>query len=249
MATTVKRSTAEAATKRSSAPAAKRSSAPAAKRSSAPAAKPAIPGGPDLKKALAPFYSPPRDPVLVDVPELDYLMLDGKGAPEASPTEPSPEFQQAFQAIYPILYTLKFGLKPEGLVVPVLPLEALWYTADDLSFDMNVPAERWSWRVLMPVPDCVTPERFEDARAEVRRKKGDTPALGRLRLERWREGRSAQVMHVGPYADEPPTIERLHAFIAAQGLRQRGAHHEIYLGDPRQTDPARLKTVLRQPVE
>jgi hypothetical protein len=221
----------------------------AAKRPSATAAKPANPQAPDLRKALAPFYSPPREPVLVDIPELGYLMIDGHGAPEESATEPSSEFQQAFQALYPLVYTLRFALKPEGLVVPILPLEALWYTAGDLSFDMNFPPERWSWSVLMTVSDCVTPERFEDARAEVRRKKGDTPALARLRLERWCEGRAAQVMHIGPYAEERPTIERLHAFIAAQGLRPRGAHHEIYLGDPRRGDPAKLKTVLRQPVE
>jgi hypothetical protein len=203
---------------------------------------------PELKKRLTPLFRPPTDPVLVDVPELAYLMIDGHGAPEESATEPSPEFQQAFQALYPMIYTLKFALKPEGLLLPIPPLEALWFTADDLSFDMNVAPEKWRWRVLMAVSDDVTPKRFEDARAEIRRKKGDTPALARLRLERWREGRAAQVMHIGPYAEERPTIERLHAFIAAQGLRPRGAHHEIYLGDPRQTDPAKLKTILRQPV-
>jgi hypothetical protein len=101
----------------------------------------------------------------------------------------------------------------------------------------------------MATSDVVTPEVFESALVEVRRKKGDSEALGRLRLERWREGRSAQVMHVGPYSEERPTIERLHAFIAAQGCKPRGAHHEIYLGDPRRADPAKLKTVLRQPVE
>jgi hypothetical protein len=129
-----------------------------------------------------------------------------------------------------------------------MPLEALWFTAADGSFDMNVPAEKWRWRVLMIASDDVTPEVFDRAVAEVRRKKGDSPALGRLRFERWREGRSAQVMHIGPYSEERPTIERLHAFIAAQGSQPRGAHHEIYLGDPRRADPAKLKTVLRQPV-
>jgi hypothetical protein len=203
---------------------------------------------PDLKKRLTPLYRPPCDPVLVDVPELGYLIVDGEGAPEDSPTEPSTEFQQAFKAIYPVVYTVKFRLKRDGLTTPILPLEALWYTSDDWTFDLNVPPEKWRWRVLMAVSDDVTPAVFDEAVAEVRRKKGDTPALSRLRLERWCEGRCAQVMHVGPYAEERPTIERLHAFIADQGLRMRGAHHEIYLGDPRQTDPAKLKTVLRQPV-
>ena len=203
----------------------------------------------DLKHELKPFLHPPRTPVLVDVPELGYLMIDGQGAPEESATQPSPEFQQSFGAIFPVLYTMKFRLKRDGLVLPILPLEALWMTADDGSFDVNVPPESWSWRVIVAVSDDVTPPVFEEAVAEVRRKKGDSEPLRRIRFERWREGRCAQVMHVGPYADERPTIEGLHAFIVAQGLRMRGAHHEIYLGDPRRTDPARLKTVLRQPVE
>jgi len=205
--------------------------------------------GADLKKALTPFLRPPREPVLVDIPELGYLMIEGHGAPEESATQPSTEFQQSFQAIYPVVYTIKFRLKRDGLVMPILPLEALWFTGPGGSFDMNVAPEQWGWRVLMAVSHDVTPEIFDEAVAEVRRKKGDSNALGRLRFERWREGRCAQIMHIGPYAEERPTIERLHVFIAEQGLRQRGAHHEIYLGDPRQGDPAKLKTVLRQPVE
>ncbi len=205
--------------------------------------------GPDLKKALSPLFNPPREPVLVDVPELGYLMIDGRGAPDEGAEYPTTDFQKAFAALFPVVYTIKFGLKREGVAMPILPLEALWFTADDESFDMAVPPERWGWRALLAVSDDVTPAVFDAAVTEVRRKKGDSEMLGRLRLERWREGRSAQVMHVGPYSEERPTIERLHAFIAAQGCRPRGAHHEIYLGDPRRGDPARLKTVLRQPVE
>jgi hypothetical protein len=203
----------------------------------------------DLKKALKPLLNPPREPVMVDVPELGYLMIDGHGAPEETATEPTTEFQSSFGAIFPVLYTVKFRLKREGLAMPILPLEALWMTAADGSFDMAVPPEDWSWRILVAVPDDVTPAVFDEAVAEVRRKKGDSTCLGRLRLERWREGRCAQVMHLGPYAEERPTIERLHAFIAREGCRRRGAHHEIYLGDPRRGDPSKLKTVLRQPVE
>jgi len=205
--------------------------------------------GADLKKALSPLFNPPREPVLVAVPELGYLMIDGHGAPEESATQPTTEFQQSFAAIFPVVYTIKFKLKREGCFMPILPLEALWFTNEDFGFDMNVPQEQWGWRVLMAVSHEVTPTVFDEATAEVRRKKGDSEPLGRLRFERWREGRCAQIMHIGPYADERPTIERLHAFIAAEGLHPRGAHHEIYLGDPRQTDPAKLKTVLRQPVE
>jgi hypothetical protein len=208
-------------------------------------AEPAIP---DLRKLLAPLYRPPREPVLVDVPELAYLMIDGKGAPDEGADYPTTDFQRAFAALFPVVYTIKFRLKRDGLAMPILPLEALWFTGEDESFDMNVPPAEWGWRALLAVSDDVTPQVFEEALAEVRRKKGGSDALDRLRLERWSEGRCAQVMHIGPYSEERPTIERLHAFIAAQGCQPRGAHHEIYLGDPRRGDPAKLKTVLRQPV-
>lgn len=204
---------------------------------------------PDLRKALRPLFNPPRQPVLVDVPELGYLMIDGRGAPEETADAPTSEFQQAFGALYPVVYTIKFALKPTGIAMPILPLEALWFTGEDGSFDMEVPPERWGWRALLAVSDDVTPAVFDAAVAEVRRKKGDSEALSRIRFERWREGRCAQVMHIGPYSEERSTIERLHAFIAAQGCRRRGAHHEIYMGDPRRGDPAKLLTVLRQPVE
>jgi hypothetical protein len=203
----------------------------------------------DIKKMLEPFYRAPREPVFVDLPEVGYLMIDGKGAPDEGAEYPSTDFQRAFAALFPVIYTIKFALKPAGVVVPVMPLEALWFTEPDGGFDMNVPAGEWGWRVLMAASDDVTPAVFADAVAEVRRKKGDSDHLRRLRLERWREGRSAQVMHIGPYSEERPTIEWLHHFIAAGGCKPRGAHHEIYLGDPRRADPAKLKTVLRQPVE
>jgi len=203
---------------------------------------------PDLRKRLLPFYSPPRTPVLVDVPELSYLMIDGRGAPTEPDDGVETDFQKAFGALYPMVYTIKFRLKRDGMAMPMLPLEALWFTADDGTFDMEAPRQDWGWRAVLPVVDEATPVIFAEALAEIRRKKGDSEMLGRVRLERWCEGRSAQVMHVGPYADEKPTIEALHVFIAASGLRPRGAHHEIYLGDPRRADPAKLKTVLRQPV-
>jgi hypothetical protein len=203
----------------------------------------------DLKKFLVPLLNPPLEPVFVDVPELGYLMIDGHGAVDEWEGSPANELQRAFAALYPVVYTIKFALKPAGKVVPILPLEALWFTGENREFDVDVPKDRWAWTVLMAVPDVVSTAVFAGAVAEVRRKKGNSDALDRLRFERWREGRCAQVMHIGPYLDEGPTIERLHAFIAAAGCKRRGAHHEIYLGDPRRADPAKLKTVLRQSVE
>ena len=101
--------------------------------------------GADLKKALLPLFNPPREPVLVDIPELGYLMIDGHGAPEESATQPTTEFQQSFGAIFPVVYTIKFRLKREGCFMPILPLEALWYTNENFGFDMNVPPEQWDW--------------------------------------------------------------------------------------------------------
>jgi hypothetical protein len=203
---------------------------------------------PDLRKRLAPLLAPPREPVLVEVPELGYLMVDGRGAPTGEDGDAPSEFQLAIGALYSVLYTVKFALKAKGIVVPALPLEALWFSAGGASFDMTSPPSGWSWRAIIAVSDDVTPAVVEATVTEVHAKKGTTPALERLRHERWCEGRSAQVMHVGPYSAEAPTIERLHAFIAAQGLRPRGAHHEIYLGDPRRAAPERLRTIIRQPV-
>ena len=204
---------------------------------------------PDLKRRLAPLYAPPTRPVLVDVPALNYLAVDGRGAPDENADEGTTEFQRAFGVLYPIVYTIKFKLKRDGVIVPIMPLEALWFTGDNESFDMDVAPEKWGWRALLAVSDEVTQPVFDGAVAEVRRRKGDLDKLADLRLLRWQEGSCAQVMHVGPYSAERPTIEGLHAFISEQGLRPRGAHHEIYLGDPRRADPAKLKTVLRQPVE
>ena len=202
----------------------------------------------DLKRRLAPLLAPPREPVLVDVPELGYLAVEGRGAPTGGESEGTSEFQLAIGALYSVLYTAKFALRRSGVLVPVLPLEALWFSVGCAAFDMTSPSFGWSWRALIAVPDDVTPEVVGATVTDLRARRGTTPALDRLRHERWCEGRAAQVMHIGPYGEEAPTIERLHAFIAAQGLRPRGAHHEIYLGDPRRAAPERLRTIIRQPV-
>src|SRR5450830_1197071 len=125
------------------------------------------PASPDLRKMLAPLYRPPRQPVLVEVPELAYLMIDGKGAPDEGADYPTTDFQRAFAALFPVVYAIKFRLKRDGLAMPILPLEALWFTGEDESFDMNVPPAEWGWRTLLAVSDDVTPQVFEDALAGV----------------------------------------------------------------------------------
>lgn len=205
--------------------------------------------GTEFERSLRPLYRPPTEPVLVDVPELAWLMVDGVGAPQEDAEGPTTEFQQAIGALYPLAYTLKFTLKRElGVSPKVMPLEALWFGGDGGVLDPTLDPSEWRWRAMIVQPPEVTPDLFERALAEVLRKRPG-PLLERVRLERWREGEAAQVMHIGPYAAERPTIERLLAFIAEHDFVPHGGHHEIYLGDPRQAAPEKLRTILRQAVE
>jgi len=201
----------------------------------------------DVVKDHKPLYMPSaKHPAIVEVPELAFLMVDGRGDPTASQ-----EFMDAMQALYSAAYTLKFSLKktdPER-DFKVAPLEGLWWADDEAPSMEHLRSHRdeWNWTLLVAVPDAVTPQEVATA-LEAAAKKKDLPAAPRLRLERLEEGLAAQIMHLGPYEEEEPTIERLHAWVAAQGYELRGRHHEIYLGDPRRTAPERLKTVLRHPV-
>ena len=199
----------------------------------------------DLKKQFKALYQPPAShPVLVDVPELQFLMIDGQGDPSTSPL-----FQEAINALYTASYTLKFMLKKRGGFpdYTVMLPEALWW-ADDIQAFPAADRSAWKWTAMIAQPDFITPDLLAEAVTEARKRK-DLPALGLLRLEALREGPSAQVMHIGPYSAEGPTVANLHAFIADQGLRPRGKHHEIYCSDPRRAAPDKLKTVIRQPVE
>ena len=191
---------------------------------------------------LAHLYRAAREPALVDVPVLPFLMVDGHGDPNVSG-----QFRDAVQALYAVSYGLRFALKRAGGPdVRVAPLEGLWW-ADDLTVFRAGDKAAWDWTAMIRQPPEVTPALLaETVRAACAKK--ELPAAAALRLEPFEEGRAAQVLHVGPYADEGPTIERLHAFVAAQGLALRGKHHEIYLGDPRRAAPERLKTIIRQPV-
>jgi hypothetical protein len=127
-----------------------------------------------------------------------------------------------------------------------MPLEALWWTTDE-TFDMNQSSESWQWKAMIMHPDAITRSAVDAAIEELRRKK-NPPALPKVRFESFSEGLCVQVMHIGPYAEEKPTIERIHHYAKENGCRLHGKHHETYLGDPRRTKPERLKTVLRQPV-
>ena len=201
----------------------------------------------DLKVRYKHLYKPPSKQVtIVDVPPLNFVMLDGVIEPGASP-ETSLAFQEAFPAIYGTSFTLKFNskLRAENPIdYTVMALEGLWWTnTGDFSFDHTEP---WHFTLMMMQPDHITVAMFHEAVEQVRAKR-PSPALDKLRFERFTEGLCVQIMHVGPYADEPRSIEKMRAFADERGYIYRGKHHEIYLGDPRRAKPEKLQTVLRQP--
>jgi hypothetical protein len=208
----------------------------------------------DLKQDLKYLYVPSAKKVeLVEVPAMNFLMADGAIEADQSPGT-SPRFAEDMQALYGAAYTLKFSVKlrkQDPVDYPVMALEGLWWVEDG-TFDIRKPGN-WKYTVMIMQPDLVTPGLFAEALAQLRKKRGDQPAFARLRLESFHEGLSVQIMHIGPYAAEPVTVEKMQAFMQENGLQDLvglgGKHHEIYMGDPRRADPAKLKTVLRHPVK
>lgn len=208
----------------------------------------------DLKKELKAYYAPkPGKPAIIHIPAFQFAMIDGAIEKGQEPGN-SAGFQMSTQAMYGISYTLKFMVKKrktDPVDYPVMALEGLWWVEDG-HFDIRVK-DNWSYTLMMLQPAVITPDLFEEAREQVKKKRGDSPALARVHLSTFEEGLCVQVMHVGPYASEPATVELMRAFAAEHGYRDRvgpnGKHHEIYLGDPRKAEPARLKTVLRHPLE
>ncbi len=197
----------------------------------------------DLKKTLKHLYRPSAQAVaLVDVPPLTYLMIDGQGDPNTAPA-----YVAAVQALYGLAYALKFRVKhgDPAADYTVMPLEGLWWADDMRTFSVERKAD-WRWTMLILQPEAVTPALFADTAVAVAQKKA-LPALSQVRLERYHEGPAAQIMHLGPYAAEGPTVAALHAAISAGGHTLSGKHHEIYLKDPRKSAPAKLQTVVRQP--
>lgn len=197
----------------------------------------------DFRKVHKRLYAPPADRFdLVDVPAMQFLMVDGQGDPNVSA-----DYARAVEWLYGVSYKAKFAAKKTlGRDHAVPPLEGLWY-AEDMSTFLTRAKAQWSWTMMIMQPDWIGAAEIEDAVARVEADRGARPAT--LRLERFDEGRCAQILHVGPYDAEGPTIARLHAeFLPGNGLIENGHHHEIYLSDPRKTAPERLKTILRQPV-
>jgi hypothetical protein len=208
----------------------------------------------DLKKELKYLYMPSAKKVeIIQVPPLQFAMIDDAIEKGYEPGN-SPSFQEATQTLYSVSYTLKFMLKKrktDAIDYPVMALEGLWWVEDGV-FDITVK-DNWFYTLMILQPDIITQDMFEEGMEQIRKKKGDFPALSKVHLTTLEEGLCMQTMHIGPYATEPATVERMSTFALENGYRDcvglGGKHHEIYLGDPRKADPAKLKTVLRHPLE
>lgn len=199
----------------------------------------------DIKRELKQCYMPRNtDWALVEVPEQQFIAIDGHGDPNTSA-----EFAGAVQALYAVAYTIKFTSKrTPGKDFVVGPLEGLWW-ADNPELFTTRAKDTWQWRILISLPDWITEDMIEDAKDTAQANKG-LPVIGDLRRETLHEGICAQVLHIGAFDDEGPILAKLHnRYMAASHLRMSGLHHEIYLSDRRRTDPAKLRTILRQPVQ
>jgi hypothetical protein len=200
----------------------------------------------DFKKELKHLYRPSaKDFQVVDVPPMNFLMIDGHGDPNTDQS-----YAEAVEALYGVAYKLKFASKKEtGRDYVVPPLEGLWWAENMDTFTVSRDKSAWDWTMMIMTPDWLSQSMFAEAVEVVGRSKA-LPALVKIRLEPYHEGLSVQILHIGSFDDEGPTISRLHQeYMPQNGLQENGKHHEIYLSDPRKVAPEKLKTILRQPVK
>jgi len=198
----------------------------------------------DYKKELKHLYQPSaKNVVMVNVPQMNFLMIDGKGDPNSSKA-----FQDAVESLYGLSYAIKFMVKRGELAIDygVLPLEGLWWAEDMSKFSVE-SKDDWKWTLMIMQPEFITGEMVAKATGQVRDKKNPV-ALSSLRFESFSEGKAAQIMHIGPFSEEGPTIQKVHEFIKDKGSQFRAKHHEIYLSDIRKAAPEKWKTIIRQPM-
>jgi len=198
----------------------------------------------DYKKKLKHLYRPSTKKVeIVDVPNMNFLMVNGEGDPNTSQS-----FQDAIGVLYPLSYTIKFMIKKGevGIDYGVMPLEGLWW-ADDMSSFSVKNKEGWEWTLMIMQPELVTKQMVHEAIEQVKVKKNPR-SLPLVRFDSFVEGKAAQVMHIGPFSEEGPTVEKVHSFIKENGSQREGKHHEIYLSDIRRAAPEKWKTIIRQPM-
>lgn len=198
----------------------------------------------DFKKTLDGYQAKKNQFRILEIPALQYLMIDGHGDPNTSPA-----YADALAALYPVAYQLKFASKRElGRDYVVPPLEGLWWADDMDAFTVSRDKSRWSWTMMLMTPDWIRHQHLDLAIGQAAARTRPV-RLDDVRLASLQEGACVQTLHVGSFDDEAPVLARMHdEFIPDHGLRMTGKHHEIYLSDPRKTAPARLRTILRQPV-
>lgn len=199
----------------------------------------------DFKKSLESYRAPKGKFQIIEVPGLQYLMVDGHGDPNTSPA-----YADALAALYPVAYKLKFASKKQlGRDYVVPPLEGLWWAEDMESFTTSRDKSQWDWTMMLMVPEWIEASLVDETIALVGASAEPPARLGDVRLAPLTEGRCVQTLHVGSYDEEAPVLDRMHhEFIPEQGLRMSGTHHEIYLSDVRKVAPEKLRTILRQPV-
>jgi len=198
----------------------------------------------DYKKELKHLYkATTKKMAIVDVPQMNFLTIDGQGDPNTEQ-----DYKDAIEALFSVSYTLKFQIKKSEFAVDygVMPLEGLWWTDDMTQFGIE-DKSNWKWRAMIMQPDYVSADLVREAIQQVEKKK-ELPALTKLRFDAFTEGEAVQILYMGPFSEEGPTIEALHRFIEEQGYQRSGTHHEIYLSDFRRTAPEKLKTIIRQPM-
>lgn len=199
----------------------------------------------DFKKELKHLYKPsPKSVDIVNVPKMNFLMIDGKGDPNISQ-----EFKHAVEALFALAYRIKFSIKQSEKAIDysVMPLEGLWW-ADDMSKFSVEDKSSWKWTLMIQQPEFVSEEIVKQCTKELQLKK-DLVALSKIRFQFFEEGNAAQIMHIGPFSEEGPTVEKVHQFIEKNDSERIDKHHEIYLSDIRRGNPANWKTVIRQPMK
>lgn len=195
------------------------------------------------KQDKALYNSPSKTFKLIEIPAMQFLMIDGSGDPNTAQA-----YKEAVQTLYKVSYTLKFASKNAGILDWVVaPLEGLWWAEEMQDFSLDSKDE-WLWTMMIRQPDRIQIEDVQSA-IETIESKGELFDPGGLRLEHFHEGMCVQILHLGPYDAEAPTIARMHTYISENGYKPRGKHHEIYISDPNRTAPEKLKTILRQPIQ
>ena len=200
----------------------------------------------DFKKTMKELYNPSaKEVVMVEVPEMQFLMIDGIGSPGDSQ-----EYLDALAVLYPVVFKTKFLSKAKGKDYVVPPLEGLWW-AENMDDFTEGNRDKWKWTMMIMQPEWITREMIDEAIDITKEKKPELAKLvPKLRLEKYKEGRAAQIMHIGPYSEEGPNIQKIHKFIKDKDGKFDGhnlKHHEIYLSDPRKSKPENMKTIIRQP--